>query len=103
MAYRKVKELAVATGSYTDGAGVQKNRYMNVGSILKGDDGQIIVMLSRAFNPAGVPFRPDKPEQVLISVFEPRDPNAPRGAAAPTGAPAASAPADSSLDDDIPF
>jgi hypothetical protein len=103
MAFRKVKDVAVVTGSYTDSSGQTKNRYMNVGSVLKGDDGSSMILLSRAFNPAGVPFRADKPDQIILSLFDPR----PADGAAPATTQRAAAPAPTREpgvdDDDIPF
>lgn len=67
---KKVFDLAVKTGSYTNAAGEQKNRYENVGSIMEGDSGQFII-LNRTFNPAGVP-NPDNKSSVIISMFTPK-------------------------------
>jgi hypothetical protein len=107
MAWRKIKDLAVATGSYTDSQGQQKNRYTNVGSILKNDDGNSMILLHRHFNPAGVPFK-DGTDQIIISMFDPKEPGA-AGNTTQQRAPApartqAQAPAGGGdVDDDIPF
>jgi hypothetical protein len=99
MGFRKVKDIAVVTGSYTDGQGQSKNRYKNVGSVMKDDsDGRSFLLLDRSFNPAGVPFK-DGTDQIALSLFDPRDDNA-----SPTRAPArTAAPAPDRGDDDIPF
>jgi hypothetical protein len=72
MGAKKVKELAVKTGSYTDNQGQQRGRYENVGSLMKNDDGSFFVLLKRTFNPAGVAVQDGK-DQVLISVFDLKD------------------------------
>lgn len=66
MAKRKY-DLAVKTGSY-EKDGETRNRYMNIGVVLEGDDG-MFMLLDPAFNPAGVPRKEDR---VLVSMFEPR-------------------------------
>ena len=71
MAAQKIKDLAVKTGSYTDGQGQEKGRYQNVGSLMRSDDGNEFIVLHRWFNPAGVP-NPENRDSVLISCFEPK-------------------------------
>lgn len=73
MAFRKVKDLAVVTGTYQSN-GETKKRYANVGALMEGDDGNRFLMLNRHFNPAGVPFK-DGSESILVSMFDPRDQN----------------------------
>lgn len=63
---QKVADLAVKTGTY-EKDGQTKNRYLNIGTVMSGDNGQFILM-DRTFNPAGVP-NPDNKDSVLISVF----------------------------------
>ena len=65
---KKVFDLAVKVGSYTDHTGATKGRYENVGVMLQGDNGPYL-MLKRTFNPAGVPS--DR-ESILVSMFEPK-------------------------------
>lgn len=116
----KLYDLAVKTGSYIDRAtGAEKGRYQNVGSILQLADGSKMILLSRTFNPAGVPFK-DGSDQIIISMFKPKEDN---GSADPPAPPASNthnaykamkdgraaptsmqhAPATSGFDDDIPF
>jgi len=68
---KKVKDLAVKTGTYQKD-GQTKNRYMNVGIVMRGDDGNEFILLERTFNPAGVP-NPDGKSTVLISMFDVKD------------------------------
>lgn len=72
MAAKKLYDLAVKTGSYTDREGKEKGRWQNVGSVLQMDDGGKVILLSRWFNPAGVPFK-DGSDQIMVSMFEPKD------------------------------
>lgn len=109
----KLYDLAVKTGSYTDRqSGTEKGRYQNVGSILQMDDGSKMILLSRTFNPAGVPFK-DGSDLIIVSMFKPKEANGDREAPQ-SPAPARNAyaetknrgynePAKASLDDDIPF
>lgn len=93
----KKYDLVVKTGEYQDRNGETKGRYQNVGAVMMGDKGPFL-MLSRTFNPAGVP-NPDNRETVLISCFEPKQQDSgqrqQQSAPAPTGA--------EGFDDDIPF
>lgn len=65
---KKLYDLAVKTGSYTDSQGNDKGRYENIGAMLEGDKGPFL-MLKRTFNPAGV--NSDR-ESILVSMFEPK-------------------------------
>ena len=94
---RKIKDMTIKMGAYTDREGNTKGRYENVGSVMQGDDGGEFIMLKRTFNPAGVP-NPDNRDSVLISAFDvkPRDGgySKPASGGAPGGA---------DMDDEIPF
>lgn len=72
MPARKLYDLAVKTGSYTDREGNDKGRWENIGSVLQMDDGGKVILIKRTFNPAGVPFR-DGSDQIMVSMFEPKD------------------------------
>lgn len=100
MAARKLYDLAVKTGSYTDRSGEEKGRWKNIGSVLQMDDGGKVILIDRSFNPAGVPFK-DGSDQIMVSMFEPKD----KDGQAPAQAPQRSAPAPARgpVDDDIPF
>lgn len=68
---KKVKELAVKIGEYTDNGGNKKARWKNVGIMMQDDKGGQFLMLERSFNPAGVPFK-DGSESIMISLFDPK-------------------------------
>ena len=95
----KIRDLAVKVGEYTDRDGNTKGRYLNVGAMMKGDDGEFLV-LHRTFNPAGVP-NPQGKDSVLISCFKVKD----RDGAAQSESPPQRSPAPpADFDDsDIPF
>ncbi len=49
-----------------------KNRYLNIGSVMRNDDGDgtnTYILMDRTFNPAGVK-NPDNRSNLLISIFE---------------------------------
>jgi len=113
MAYKRIRDLAVVVGSYQDRAtGQQKNRFENIGTLLKNEEGTLLIMLKATFNPAGVQRDPGR-ESIMVSVFDLRDdsaggapPRRPAQNGATTTAPAAAAAptqAPSDADDDIPF
>ena len=102
MAAKRVKDLAVKTGSYTVN-GETKSRYLNVGSMMKSDDGSFFLLLNKTFNPAGVPGDPDR-DNIIVSVFDLRDSDQPNQAPATRAAPPpARQAAPAAGDDDIPF
>lgn len=72
MPAQKIRDIAVKTGEYTDRSGQTKGRWQNVGSLMKGDDGNEFIILNRWFNPAGIP-NPDGRDSVLLSCFQLRD------------------------------
>lgn len=67
---KKLYDLAVKTGEYTNQQGETKGRWQNVGAVMQGDDGGKFIILERWFNPAGVP-NPDNRSNLLLSMFEP--------------------------------
>lgn len=68
---KKLYDLAVKTGSYTNQSGETKGRYQNIGAVMQGDDGGKFIFMSSWFNPAGVDRR-EGSESILVSMFEPR-------------------------------
>ena len=65
----KIKDLCVVVSSFTDKAGEKKNRYENVGHVMRMDDGSEMYCLKRTFNPAGCP-NPDNRDTVVLSQFD---------------------------------
>lgn len=98
MATKKLKDLAVKTGSYTSN-GETKNRYENIGAIMESENG-MFVMLKRTFNPAGIEVEAGR-DSILVSAFDPKPQDGQqRQQAAPQRQQAAVVPMD---DQDIPF
>lgn len=71
MPWNKVADLAVKTGTYTEG-GKEKGRYENVGKVIENESGHKMYMLKRSFNPAGVPHK-DGGDTIIINVFDIKD------------------------------
>lgn len=69
---KKIRDIAVKTGTYQDQQGQEKGRWQNVGALMKGDDGGEFVILQRWFNPAGI-ANPDSRESVVLSCFPLKD------------------------------
>jgi len=67
---KKLYDVVVTTGKYTNSQGEEKSNFENVGAVLEGENGPYL-LLKRTFNPAGVP-NPDNKDSVLISLFEPK-------------------------------
>jgi hypothetical protein len=89
----KLYDLAVKTGEYVTQAGETKARWQNVGSVFQGQDGGQFILLSRWFNPAGVPDLSGKGgDSIIMSCFEPRQ-DGERQAPAPQAAAPARKPA----------
>jgi hypothetical protein len=94
---KKVKDLAVATGTYSDGYGQEKRRYMNCGALMENDEGGQFLMLNRYINYAALP-NPKGGESILISVFDLREKSS-GDQAVDVAAPARA----EDLDDEVPF
>lgn len=76
MASKKTHDLAVKVGEYTDSSGAKKNRWLTVGRVMAGDDGNEFWLLDKTFSPAGVPDLNGKGgDSVLLSKFPVRDRN----------------------------
>lgn len=108
MATQKIYDLAAVVDTYTGTDGKPKNKYQTVGAVLQKDDGGKFIILEKWFNPAGINSQPGK-TSIILSMFEPRDHNAPQQQAAPQQQRPAqpvqtqqAAPA-MDFDDDIPF
>lgn len=67
----KLYNICASTGKFTDRNGNTKNRYIRVGSVLKGEYAPYI-MLDAHFNPAGIP-RKDGSTSIILSLFKPLD------------------------------
>ena len=99
---KKLYDLAVKTGSYTDREGNEKGRWENVGAVMQGDDGGKFIMLKRVFNPAGVPDLSGRgSDSILLSMFEPKERDS-RQSPPPRQQQGGNAMRDD-LDSDIPF
>jgi hypothetical protein len=70
---RKLFDVTVKTGEYTTKDGAVKGRYQTVGSVVETKDGRQVILLSRWFNPAGVPDARNG-ETILLGMYEPREP-----------------------------
>jgi len=68
---KKMYDLAVRVGEYTNRNGETKGNYVNVGAVLQGDKGPYL-LLDRHFNPAGV-SNPENRGSLLVSMFEPKE------------------------------
>ena len=71
---RKLYDLAVKTGEYTNQYGETKGRWLNVGRVMQDDNGGKFILLNRTFNPAGVEVQPGR-DSVALSMFPPKDQN----------------------------
>jgi hypothetical protein len=98
---KKIYDLAVKTGEYTNGQGETKGRYLNVGAIMQKDDGGKFIMLERTFNPAGVP-NPENRSNLLLSMFPAKEGDGQQQQQSSTQSKPAPAPT-GDFEDDIPF
>lgn len=84
MGSRKVADLSVVTGEYQDRqSGQTKKKYLNVGALMKNDEGHFFCLINRTFNPAGVPGQEGR-ESIIVNVYQ-RDQQG--GQSAPQGQP----------------
>ena len=68
---KKLRDLCVKTGEYTNSAGETKGRWQNIGALMESDDGYFL-MIDRTFNPAGVP-NPKGSSACVVSCFAVKD------------------------------
>jgi hypothetical protein len=100
MAMQKAYDAAVKGREYTDSQGNKKAVWIPVGSVMRGDDGNLFMLLDRHFNPAGIP-NPDNRGNVLVSFFEPKERDqGPSRNDTPRNPPPARR---NDMDDEIPF
>ncbi|GAF68012.1 unnamed protein product [marine sediment metagenome] len=69
MPYKATHDLVVRTGSYTDREGSEKGRFENVGTVMKDEDNNVMLLFKRTFNPAGVP-NPEHRDSCIVSMFK---------------------------------
>lgn len=69
---KKKYDLCVKVGSY-EVEGKSKNRYLNIGAILEGENGTYM-LLNKTFNPAGV-VDERSGASIIVSMFEPKENN----------------------------
>jgi hypothetical protein len=85
----KIYDLAVKTGEYTNRNGETKGRYIPVGVVMKGDDGNPYILMNKTFNPAGVPDRADgkTSDVILVSMYKPQAQDSAQSAPTATATP----------------
>jgi hypothetical protein len=67
---KKLYDVEVPLGVYTDKQGNEKTRWQNVGAMFEGEKGPYL-LLDRWFNPAGLP-NPENKTSVVLNLYEPR-------------------------------
>lgn len=89
------KNLVVKNGSYSTRDGQTKHRYLTIGQLHAGNDGNDYITLDSHINLAAIP-RKDGDTRVMVSLYDPkpRDGEAPKQSAAVV---------DDGFGDDIPF
>ena len=99
---KKLYDLAVVTGQYTDKSGKQRNNYENIGAVFESDkDGKPYMMLKATFNPAGI-HRKEGSTSILVSLFAPKDKSS-RDNAVGQAKNSNYAPDFNNYDNDVPF
>ena len=66
---KRTKSLKVSIGKYTNREGKERNKYVEIGSILEDGDGKKLMLLNRTFNPAGVP-NPENRDAIIVAMFD---------------------------------
>jgi len=67
---KKLYDIEVPLGVYTDKHGNEKTRWQNVGAMFEGEKGPYL-LLDRWFNPGGLP-NPENKTSVVLNLYEPR-------------------------------
>jgi hypothetical protein len=90
------KKLVVKTGTYTTKDGEEKTRWMNVGALMKNDNG-LFILMDPVINLAALKEAGN--DRVLISCFDPDQ----GGQKQEGGGNKSSKPVDKPQEDDLPF
>ena len=69
---KKLYELAVRSGSYTDKDGNEKSSWLNIGSVWKNNDDNQFMLLRATFNPAAIE-RKNGSDCITVAMFEPKE------------------------------
>lgn len=66
---KKLYNMVVKSGVYTNASGESKNRYVNIGVVMATDDGGAFALLEPHINLAG--FNRGDNDNVMVSLFKP--------------------------------
>ena len=69
---KKLYELVVHSGSYTDKDGNEKSSWLNIGSVWKNNDDNHFMLLRATFNPAAIE-RKNGSDCITVAMFEPKE------------------------------
>ena len=69
---RKLYDLTIASGTYSDRNGNEKTTWQNVGAVFETENGRKFLTIKRTFNPAGVPVDEAgaNREAIFINLFK---------------------------------
>lgn len=72
---RKLYDLTIPAGQYTDKNGNTRTNWENVGAVFQREDGKSFLTLKRTFNPAGIPLddRGTNRDNIIINLFSADD------------------------------
>lgn len=101
---KRLNDLVVKVGEYTNSKGEKKTQYHNVGAELQGDDGSTYLLIDRYFNPAGVPdFNGKGSARIAVWKFPPREQNNSASTPEQNASRSANTRGNEIQNDDIPF
>ena len=96
----KKYDIVVSGGSYTNGQGEEKKRWVNVGVVMQGDDG-FFALLDPGVNLAA--YKEPGKDRVIASLFEPRQQNPQQQSQPQQPQQGQHGPSNDGFSDDIPF
>lgn len=69
---RKLYDLTIPAGTYSDKNGKTRTNWENVGAVWQREDGKSFITLKRTFNPAGVPLDDNgaNRDNIIITLFK---------------------------------
>ena len=70
---RKIFNLAIPEGQYTDRNGNEKTNWATIGAMFETDNGRRFLTLKRTFNPAGIVVDDKNKENIIINLFSADD------------------------------
>ena len=70
----KKYDVAVKVGEYTNASGKKRNKYQNIGKVMEGNDGHIMILNALMISPQLFALaNRERKDSIIVSLFEPKE------------------------------